>query len=161
MKKVRILVLALLLALTLVSSVFAVDGTATITRNDIWVSNTLQRKVLFIAIVGGTSGAFTDATINAATYGVTGWYLYSASIIAGSPAPNDGYGIALKDIDGVDLTQSLLSFLSNAGSWLVNIGNGGFWYPVVRSNLTLSITGMGVSSCQTKLVLVFVSQRGF
>lgn len=159
MKKVRILVLALLLALALVSSSFGA-GSATIIRSDMWVLNQLQRRALSIVITAGTAGAYTDSTISASTYGITGWHLYSVEVIPGSPTPNSGFSVNVKDSDGIDICQSLLNFLSNAYPSLVNItGNNLFSYPVVRGDLTLSISDLGVTSSSIKLILVFVATK--
>ena len=166
MKKVRtritVLAIGLLLALALVSSSFAVDGTVTITRSELWVMSQLQRKVLSIAVTAGTSGAFTDAAINASTYAINGWHLYSVEIIPGSPAPSSGYNVLLNDSDGMDLTSGLGASLSGTDSKMFNVaGNALFSYPIVRGNLTLSISNMATTNCQTKIVLIFTPQVGF
>ena len=148
----------LLLALALVSSSFAV-GTATVTKSEIWVLSQLQRKVLSIAVVGGTAGAFTDYVISASGYQITGWHLYSIQIIPGSPAPNSGFSVTLNDGDATDILGGLGAFHSALEPTLVNIANSTAGeYPVVRGDLTLSISNMGVSSCTLKVVLVFVAQ---
>ena len=153
----RVLVI-LGLILLIASQVFAA-GSAVITKGDILVMNYVQRKVLTIAITAGTSGAFTDSTINASTYQITGWYLYSVETIPGvSVPPGAAYTITLKDADGLDLAAGLLSSRSTTATELINIGNSAYGYPMVRGNLTLGISGLTTTAATTTIRITFVAQ---
>ncbi len=147
----KMMVLALLVSLVLfVSQAFAA-GTATIT-----VSKALQTKTLSIAIVGGTSGAFTDVVLDANTYGLQGWYLHSVEIIPGSPAPSMSYGITLNDASGFDILQG---FAKGQNATIGDSYNFGPRLPLVRGNLTLSATGLGVTNAATSLILNFMTSN--
>jgi hypothetical protein len=153
----RILI-ALCLMVLIVTTVHAA-GSATITPSPIQVLSQIQRKVLSIAVVGGTSGAFTDSTITAATYGITGWYLYTVETIPGTGVPPGGvYAVTLKDVNGYDLAGGLLTGRSTTSAEMVNIGNATHGYPIVRGNITLGIDTLTTTSATTTIILTFVAQ---
>ncbi len=147
----KMMVLALLVSLVLFVPRGFAAGTATIT-----VSKALQTKTLSIAIVGGTSGAFTDVVVDANTYGLQGWYLHSAEIVPGSPAPSMSYCVTLNDASGFDILQGNMMGQNSTTGVGYNFGPR---FPLVRGNLTLSASGLGVTNAATTLILNFVTGK--
>ena len=153
----RRLVLALMMVILMTSTLFAA-GSATITKSNITVLQQQQRKVLSIAVTGGTAGAYTDSTISAATYGIAGWYLYTVETVPGVAIPPGAvYTITLKDSDGFDLAGGTLSSRSVTATEMVNIGTTVHGYPLIRGNITLGITGLTTTSATTTIILTFVA----
>ena len=149
---------ALILALLIPALSIATDGSATITPSNLTVLSQTQRKVLSIAVLSGTSGAFTSITISSTTYAITGWYLYSVETIPGTgTAPGDVYTVTISDSNGYDLTAGLLAARSATVKQMVNIGNAPHGYPVIRGNLTLAIDTLTTTAATTTIILTFVA----
>jgi len=96
----------LLMVLILATSTFAA-GTASVTATQkITVLGQQPRYVMTISWTDDNAG--TTLAINPATYGITGWYLYSAETNPGAGPPTANYDITLVDVDGVDIAGGTL-----------------------------------------------------
>jgi hypothetical protein len=130
-------------------------GTAVISAQQITVLNNIQRKVLSIAVVAGDDGVFTNSTINATTYGLAGWFLHSVEAVLGDPAPTPGFDIEIKDANSIDLLGEQMKLMPSWGR-IQHLSDHGI--PMCRGNLTLSLTGMGVTGAALTLILIFVPE---
>jgi hypothetical protein len=151
----RKLLLALLIVLALVSNVFAV-GTATVTGFDTMrVVGQPTRVILTITWTDDTAG--TTLAVNPATYGITGWYLYSAETDPGATAPTALYDITLVDANAVDIAGGTLMNRSATVTELVNVGSASHGFPVIRGNFTFTLSGNAVNNATGIVILTFVA----
>ena len=105
------LLLSLLLVLALAVPAWAV-GTVTITSSNVTVQGNVWRKVITLSWVADAAEATVPlTTITAVTYGIGGWYLYTAETNPGSTAPTDNYNIVLNDADGLDVAGDKLEIM--------------------------------------------------
>ena len=149
---------ALLIAVLIPVFAYGAAGTATLTSQRVSIEGVVVRKIITISWTGGTAGeagTVPSTTITAATYDLTGWYLYSAETNPGT-TPSADYDIVINDADGVDLAAGLLANRSASATQLVNIGTSAYGYPVVRGNLTFVLSNNTEASSTGTLVLVFI-----
>ena len=93
MNKLKKLLLAIVLVALLAAPVWAA-GTVTITSSAVTVQGNVWRKVITLSWVADVAVATVPpTTITAATYGIGGWYLYTAETNPGSTAPTGNYDI--------------------------------------------------------------------
>lgn len=118
-------------------------------------NNRIVKSVTITFTADSGDGSITATTIPITTYGLQGWYLYSAEVDPGSNAWN----ITLVDAYGVDLAGGLLADLSNSDSTLKNIGTSSFGYPIVLGDITFTPTGNSVNSATGTVVLIFVGEQ--
>lgn len=155
----KLLLIAILLSLMVATSVFAV-GTVTITSTNVTVMNQVTRKIITLSWVADASlHTVPSTTITAATYGIGGWYFYSAETNpgAGAAAPTDNYDIVINDADGVDIAGGMLMNRDTANSEIAAIGLGSGQYPIVRGNLTFVLTNNLVDSATGTCILTFIA----
>jgi len=149
-----LLLLALFVALMLATNVFAV-GTASITGfNTIRVVNSPTRVVLTVAWTDDTAG--TTLAINPVTYGIVGWYLYSAETNPGT-APTDNYDITLVDADVGDIAGGTLMNRDTITTELVNLGVAPAGFPIIRGTFTFTLSGNAVNNATGTCILTFIA----
>jgi hypothetical protein len=137
------------------------SGTVTISFNKMFLTGN-QRKILTLEWVADDSDhTIPDTPIDAALYKLGGLFFYSAETIPGSgaEAPTNGYSITVNDTDGIDLAGGLLADRSNVNPEIVNIGKSSHGFPIVESNLVVSITGNLVNGATGVLILTFSEKR--
>ena len=150
------LVLALLMILIMASSAFPA-GTASVTATQkITVLGEQPRFVMTISWTDDNAG--TTLAINPATYGITGWYLYSAETNPGAGPPTDNYDITLVDADGVDIAGGTLMNRDTTTTELVNVGTAPHGYPVIRGSFTFTIAAGTAGAASGTIILTFVAQ---
>jgi hypothetical protein len=153
----RKLALAILLVLFAFSTVWAV-GKVTITSDNIFIDQGVARKVVTLSWIGDSgNGTIPTITIDANTYKITGWYLYSVETNPGSVAPTDDYDIVINDADGLDIVGGLLANRDVTNTELILVGTATHGYPVVRSDLSVVWSNQAVHSATGTLILTFVS----
>ena len=132
-------------------------GSSTITASNITVDGKVSRKVITIAWTGAAAGGAIDAiTVNAQTYGIEGWYLYSVETNPGTTAPTDDYDIVINDADGLDIAGGLLANRDSSVTEMVNLRAAATGYPMVRGNLSVAISGNSVNSATGTIIMTFV-----
>jgi hypothetical protein len=100
------------------------------------------------------SGSYPSSSLN--TYNLTGYFLYQVGRVPGTTAPTANYTTTITDVQGFALDLGLLTSNGSAtASQLTAITNATTLYPVVRSALTLAITGNSVNSAKINLTLIF------
>jgi len=129
-------------------------GVATVSKVEkIQVIGEPKRIILTISWVDDSAG--TTLAIIPATYGIMGYYLYSAETNPGATAPTDLYDITLIDGDGVDIAGSTLLNRATATSQLVNIGTAVHGYPVIRGTFTFTLANNAVVGGLGTCILTF------
>lgn len=89
-------------------------------------------------------------------YNLTGYILYQVGQTPGGTAPTANYTVTIKDADGFALDLGLLTSNGSASAaQLTAITSTGTLFPVVRSALTVAITGNSVNSAVITLDLIF------
>lgn len=89
-------------------------------------------------------------------YNLTGFVLYQVGRTPGVTQPTSNYTVTVTDAQGVALDLGLLTSNGSASAaQLTAITNSTVVYPVVRSALTVAITGNSVASAKITLTLVF------
>jgi len=150
---------AFVLAIALVVTVLAADtfaaGTSSIAFSKISVMKETQRVVVTISWTDDTAG--TTASIVPASYGIEGWYLYSAETNPGSGPPTSNYDITLIDADGVDIAGGTLLNRHTTTTELVNVGTATHGYPVIRGTITFTLSGNSQAGATGTCVLTFVA----
>lgn len=100
------------------------------------------------------TGSYPNSLLN--TYNLTGYLLYQVGQTPGSTAPTANYTTTITDTKGFALDLGLLTSNGSAsGSQLTAIATAATFYPVVRSALTVAITGNSVHSAVITLDLIF------
>jgi len=132
-------------------------GSGSITKQDITVGGSIERKVLTLAWTGDASGGSMPAvSVVTATYGIEGWFLYSVETNPGATAPTDDYDIVINDADGLDIAGGLLANRDTANTEMVSLRAAAAGYPMVRGNLSVVITGNSVNSATGTVIMTFV-----
>ena len=151
--------MGIILCLVLLTPVLSwAVGTATVSRTTIGATNSRPRIVLTIVWAADAGAVAPDAlTINAETYGISGWYLYSAKTVPGTPSPTDNYDIVINDTSGFDIAGGKLANRDTTAVEIVNIGTATHGYPIVNGNLSFVVSGNAVNSATGTLILTFVS----
>jgi len=151
------LLLSLLLVLALTMPAWAA-GTVTITSSNITIHGNIWRKIITLSWIADAADATVPSTtITATTYGIGGWYLYSAETNPGSVAPTDNYDIVLNNADGLDIAGGLLANRDATATEIVSIGTSAHGYPLVRGDLTFVLSNNAVKSATGTLILIFVA----
>lgn len=162
----------LLLVAGLVSTPIWAAGTCTVT--DVTSTQNANSRVpdsvtviVKLTCVGDAStGSFPSTTVPLTgvspsgsllnAYNLTGYYLYQVGRTVGSTAPTANYTTTVTDAQGFALDLGLLTSNGSASAAQLNyIANTTTNYPVVRSALTVAITGNSVASANIVLDLVF------
>jgi hypothetical protein len=133
--------------------IWATDDTCVITPSVIGFQGQTQRVILTIKWKSD-SGAGTVAarTINANTYGITGYYLISSETISTGTAPANGYVATVKTASG-----SVLFTMTGSNSTSVGVlTNYQYVYPVT-GNLTFNLSGVTNTSATATCILVFTA----
>ena len=154
------LLLALFLVLIMAESVFAATaGTCTITQSTIYVLTQPTRKVITLSWVASVDAATVPSTtITAATYGIGGWYFYSAETNPNAGPPTDNYDIVINDADSIDLAGGLLMNRDTSNTEMVNIALGILGqYPIIRGDLTFVLTNNLVNSASGSCIVTFIA----
>ena len=154
------LLLALFLILILAESIFAATpGTVTITSSTITVQGQASRKTVTLSWVASVDAATVPSTtITAATYGIGGWYFYSAETNPGATAPTDNYDIVINDADSIDLAGGLLANRDTSTTEMVNVALGTLGqYPIIRGDLTFVLSNNAVNSALGTCILTFIA----
>jgi len=100
------------------------------------------------------SGSYPTSSLN--TYNLTGYFLYQVGETPGTTAPTNGYTVTIKDSTQFALDLGLLSSNgSSSSASLATIANATTSFPIVRSSLTVAITGNAVNSANITLDLIF------
>jgi len=148
------LILSVLFIFILSTSAFS-EGIVTIIPIDVGYPGT-RAKVLEINWTADASLATIPVTvISAKTYGIAGWFLYSAETRPTGTAPTDNYDITLT-IAGFDIAGGLLANRDEANIERVLIGMASHGFPVVSGDITLTISGNDVNSAKGNLTMIFV-----
>lgn len=149
------LVLALLISLVMVGSVFAA-GTASVTNVErIKVLGEQPHTVVTITWVDDTTG--TTLAINPVTYGVLGWYLIQGETNPGAPAPTDKYDITLISNSGLDLGLGSLLNRSDVIAERGSITGMKAVYPMIIEPFTFTLSGNAVNGATGTLKLIFTA----
>jgi hypothetical protein len=91
-------------------------------------------------------------------YNLTGYVLYQVGQTPGTTEPTANYTVTITDADGFALDLGLLTSNGSASAaQLTSITSATTGRPVVRSALTVAITGNSVNSAQITLDLIFKS----
>lgn len=156
------LLLAFIIVLVLATNGWcppAGDAVVTLTSSNITVQNVIARKTVTLTWTADSGdGSVTATTINAATYGIMGWYLYSAETNPGAGPPTPNYDIVINDTDALDLAGGLLMNRHTTTTEKVNIALGtGAQYPIIRGNLSFVLTNNTQVSAAGTCTLVFVA----
>ena len=152
----RGLFIVLVLAMFVLPNVVFATGTASVTSAQrIAVVGQQSRIVLTIAWTDDNAG--TTLAIDPATYGITGWYLYSAETNPGAGPPTDNYDITLVDADAVDLAGATLMNRDTTSSELVNIGTATHGFPIIRGSFTFTIAAGTAGASSGTCILTFVA----
>jgi hypothetical protein len=152
MKKVF---LGLILILLLTTQAFAA-GTVTVVKERVYVMGETARIFVTITWTADASNATVpNTTINAVGYGLTGWYLYSIETNPGSPSPTPSYGIKLLDTDGADISSSFIMARDASNTEIEYLKP---YCPVVRGDLTFTLSYNSVNSATGTVTLVFVPE---
>ena len=113
-------------------------------------------KEITLTWVGDVSaGTIPDTVINATTYGLLSWFLYSAETAPGSPAPDPNYDWVINDDKTLDIAGGLLLNRHTTAPELVGLGSASFGYPVIRGNITAVMSNNTIASAQGTLILIF------
>ena len=157
MNKLKKLLLAIVLVALLAAPVWAA-GTVTITSSAVTVQGDVWRKVITLSWVADAAEATVPpTTITAVTYGIGGWYLYTAETNPGSTAPTDDYDMVLNDADGLDVAGGLLTNRDAIATEIVSMGTSAHGYPAIRGDLTFVLSDNSVNSATGTLILIFVA----
>ena len=133
-------------------------GTVTVVREEIAILEMIARKIITLSWVADASAATVPSTtINAITYGITGWYLYSAETNPGATAPTANYDIVINDADGLDIAWGLLANRHTSNTEIAFLADSSHGYPVVRGNLTFTLTNNLVNSATGTCILTFIA----
>lgn len=101
----------------------------------------------------------SGTTLNA--YNLTGYVLYQVGQTPGATTPTANYTVTVKDAKLFPLDLGLLTGNGSASTpQMTAIGNAQTLYPVVRSALTVAITGNSVNSANIVLDLIFRTSGG-
>jgi len=145
------LLIGIILVLSLVGSALAA-GTVTITKETIPILSTKDRVVLTLVWTADSSHVLSDATINATTYQILGYYLISSETLSGATAPTDASVIAIKTASGSTLFTMTLSNSTTVGV----LTNYQYVNPI-NGNLTFSLSGNSVNSATGTCKLTFAA----
>ena len=149
------LLVAILLSLVISTQAFA-TGTATVSATQrIAVTGQQNRVILTISWTDDNAG--TTLAIDPATYGITGWYLYSVETNPGAGPPTDNYDLTLVDADGVDLFGGKCLNRDTTTSELVNIGTASHGYPMLRGSVTFTIAVGTAGASSGTVIMIFVA----
>lgn len=130
-----------------------------LTHDDRLPSQKNDVKTLTLVIVAdGSDGGVDDTVIDASLYGIENWFLYSVETIPGPTNPSASYDITVKDAAGLDIANGQLANRSETAAELVNIGAGDFGYPIVRGDLTITMSGNIVHSAKITMIMKFVKR---
>jgi hypothetical protein len=154
MKKILLIILAILMFAGIIQSAYAV-GTATVTPRYIYEAGQVRRTILTVSWTDDTNG--TTYVINPTSYNIMGWYLYSAETNPGSGPPTDNYDITLVDADTYDLAGGLLMNRDTSTTEMVNMGNAPASYPMITDNFTFTLSGNSVNNATGTLILLFTT----
>ena len=169
MKKLIALVLLAVFLIAPCPSVWAAadPGTVTVTvtnavvdsaayKNGLTLNNI--RKIVTIAWVASADTAGVPVTtLNASTLGITNWFLYSAETDPSTGPPTDNYDVTITDTNGLDLAAGLLMNRSTTVTQIILAGATSAGFPIVRGNLTFTLTNNLVNSAAGTVILVFLS----
>ncbi len=137
----------------------AAPGTVTVTVNDAYdvvAPRTItKRQVILTWLASVDDASVPDTTINATTYNIKGWYLYSAMSKPSGTAPTANYDITVIDVDGADAAGTLLTNRSASAAELVNFGTAASGYPAVMGNLVVKWANNLVNSAGGVVKLLF------
>ncbi len=99
-----------------------------------------------------------STTITAATYGIEGWYFYSAETNPGAGPPTDNYDIVINDADSIDLAGGLLMNRDTSTTEMVNVALGVLGqYPIIRGDLSFVLSNNLVNSAAGTCILTFIA----
>lgn len=114
------LVLFLVLASILITSQAWAIGSCVMTAQErVAIDGRNQRTYLTLTCTGD-AGGITAYSLDPATYGVRGWYLYNVTTDPGTPAPTAAYDITLV-VNGEDIAGSKLIDRSSTATETVAI----------------------------------------
>jgi len=154
-----------LLVLTMSGMAFAAVGTTTQKMDKFFIGGVPVKKVVTISWVAGTGGGADDgdmvpATINAATYELAGYYLYSIETNPGDTAPTDNYDLTVTDADGLDVLWAKGYNRDEADTEIAFLADATYGYYVVRGNLTVTMVNGSntVAASSGDIILTFVAQ---
>jgi hypothetical protein len=164
MKKTAI-VIAMLLTFIAAGTCLA-DGTVTVGAPQMIIVNQSScagnavdniKKTITISWTGDISDGTILPTLIPST-GVLGWYLYTVETVPGGTAPTNGYGITIRNSNGIDLMDGILANRSASAAQLVNAGAGAFGYPLVMGDLTFAISGNSIANSTGTVILTFLPE---
>ena len=166
----KIIIATLFLALLLPVSAFA-TGSCVQTFN---TSYTTQDRISDPQIVivtltctgdssGGTFPAVTvpiSGTSGTNPYNIYGYSLYQVGRTPGTTQPTASYSVTVTDSRGFALDLGALTSNGSASvSQLLSICNTVIEYPIIRSPLTVQISGNSVNSAKITVDLIFKAVR--
>ena len=154
---IKKLILALFLILILKTSVWAA-GDVLINASSMQILGQQSRRIITLSWTADASNATVpNKVIDVTTYDVLGWYLYSAETNPGTVAPTSNYDIVINDGDGADIAGGLLMNRHTSNTEMVNIGTSIHGYPIVRGNLTFTLSNNAVNSATGTCILSFLA----
>ena len=106
-----------------------------------------------------TTVSLTPSSAVTSPWNLYGYYLYQVGRTPGLTQPTGNYTITITDTQGFALDLALLTSNGSASAaQLTGIYSAAVAYPVVRSALTVAITGNSVSAAGITLDLVFKAE---
>ena len=168
----KILAICLLISLVFVIPAFGA-GTCTQTVKTSYTTQdrvpdsktvivTLACTASTVSVVGSypsSTVALTPSTAVQSPWNLYGYYLYQVGRTPGTTQPTGNYTVTITDTQGFALDLALLTSSGSASAaQLTGIYSTAVVYPVVRSALTVAITGNSVASAGITLDLVFKAE---
>lgn len=148
--------LAITLLCVLPCMVFAAGTVTGPVVKKVQVDGRVQRVELAYTFTADSGAAMAEATLNPATYGITGWYLYEVEYDPGSTGPTNGaWDIDITDSSGYLQSQNHLDDLSSSATGVYRFASS--TYPMIWNAWTISIGDNAVNSATATIYLIFTS----
>ncbi len=145
--------LAITLLCVLPCMVFAAGTVTGPVIKRVQVDGRVQRVTLTYTFTADGEAAMASTTLDPATYGITGWYLYKIKTTPGTPgATNGAWDFDATDVDSFVQTRNLIDDRSSTASQEIIFNSG---YPMILSTWTLSIGDNAVNNAVETIELTF------
>lgn len=159
MKRFRISILItlfILMVFLIYSSAFAV-GTVVFSPAPVVIEVAGQKRVIITLAWTADAG---DATVPSTTIQgslIKGYFLYSIQTDPGVGPPTTLYDIIINDANGADIAGGLLADRSSTVTQIVNLGASTSGYPIIRGDLTFTLSNNSQNSAAGVCILIFVT----
>jgi len=151
MKKI---ILALMLVLVLCGTAFGAGSCVVTTNEKVAVESSTQRVYLTLTCMG--DGSITAFSLNPATYGIRGWYLYNVTTDPGANAPTADYDITLV-VGGEDVAASRLANRSATATETVVISDSTKGYPMMDGIMSITFANQTANPSEIVMTLRFTA----